>query len=926
MSRALALVDSIDESRQHQASVAAPRILETKFYAPRPRSDFVSRSRLTNALRDGAEHKLTIVVAPAGFGKTTLVASLLAESAAPFAWLSLDSSENDPSLFWMYVVAALRKIHPGIGAEALATLRSAEPRSIETALTSLINEIESIDGDTTLVLDDYHMIDAAPVHAAMTVLLDRLPRRMRIIITSRAEPPLSVSRLRARGELAELRADDLRFTLDETSAFLRGMSLELSASDTAKLERRTEGWIAGLKLAALSMRGRDDRGAFVDSFSGNTRHVADYLVDEVLASEPESIRRFLLDTAILERLSAPLCEAVTGAQNGQVTLEDLERRSLFVVPLDDRREWYRYHHLFADVLRKQLSDHDPNRSQELHRRASSWYAASGSRADAIRHALAGEDLERAAGILEGEWPNKDRSYESRQWLDQVKTLPETLVRARPVLSMGYAWGLLNSGELEAADAWLRTVEAFLNAPATNPSGHSFVVTDEQRFRALPSEAAAARVYLTQSLGAVPGTLEHAQRALDLTPPDDVAGRATGIALVALALWGRGDLAAGHEKFAEALGVMRECGHDLDVVRGAFVLGDIRVAQGRLRDAANIYQKGLETAAQFSAHTETDELSLGLSEVHLEWNEIETAIGFLDAIEESRARKAHAGNRRRWCTAMASVRAAQNNLDGAIALLDEAALQERRDPIPRAHPIPAMKARIRIAQGRLDEANAWAAQAKLSIDDDLSYLREFEHVTLSRLLIARHPNASDQRSARDAGQLLDRLRIAAQTGGRIGSVIEISILESITRHALGDLRGALDRLGDALGLAEREGFIRVFLNEGTRVRDLLRHSIARGLSHAYARPVLAAFDGPKQPIAAPGRASTTSSAPANAPAFTTRELEILRLISAGMRNQEIADHLSISGATVKRHIANAYGKLGAGHRTEALVRAKELKLL
>lgn len=922
MSRALALVDSRNES-SHQGSGTPPGILETKFYPPRQRVDVIPRSRLTSALRLGMEQKLTIVVAPAGFGKTTLVAGLLGERAAEqFSWLSLDASENDPTLFWMYVIAALRKVHPGLGAEAIAQLQSPEPLSSETALTSLINEIASIDRDVTLVLDDYHVIDAAPIHAAMTFLIDRLPRRMRIIITSRADPPLALSRLRAKGELAELRSADLRFTVDEAAEFLRAMSVRLSAADTETLARRTEGWITGLKLAALSMKGRDDVRGFVDAFSGDTRHIADYLVEEVLQSESEATRRFLLATAVLERLNAALCDAVTGDRNGQGILEDLERRSLFLIPLDDRRQWYRYHHLFADVLRKQLKTRDPNVARDLHHRASVWHAENGLRAEAVRHALAADDFERAAGILETEWPNKDRSYESRQWLDGVKKLPDLVVRARPILSMGYAWALMNSGELEAADEWLRTVESLLGSPA-----ESLIVTDERRFRSLPAELAAARVYLTQSLGAIPGTLEDAQRALDLAPPGDESARATGTALVALALWGRGELDAAHRTFSDALAIMRSCGHPLDVARGIFVLGDIRVAQGRLREAATIYEDGLQFAAsgEFSATPETDELHLGLSETHLEWNDIESASAFLDSIEQARGRASHVGNKLRWCTASAGVHGARGKLDDALKLLDEAERHERRDPMPRIRPIAAMKARFRIAQGRLDEVAAWAAAAKLSAGDDLSYLREYEHITLSRMLIARHSLRRDPPSLHEAARLLERLRSAAQSGERIGSLIEISILESIVQHELGNLRSALDHLGDALGLAEPEGFLRVFLDQGVRVRDLIRHSIARGLSREYGRQVLAAFDGPKPQAATPATQAPPSDGASGA-AFTNRELEIIRLIGAGMRNQEIADHLSISAATVKRHIANAYAKLGAGHRTEALLRAKELKLL
>jgi LuxR family maltose regulon positive regulatory protein len=926
MSRALALVDALDPSWQFESPRAAAQLLETKLYAPRSPSGLVARPRLIEAIRSGAAQKLTIVVAPAGFGKTTLVAASLGDAfrgeRAP-AWVSLDPTENEPASFWTYFIAALQKVHPGVGASAMGQLRSPQSAPVESILTMLINEIDALDGDFTLVLDDYHVIDAAPIHGAMTFLLERLPRRMHVVIASRSDPPLALPRLRARGELTELRAADLRFTQDEASAFLRTMSLDLSAGDTARLERRTEGWIAGLKLAALSIKGRADVREFIDAFSGDNRYIADYLVDEVLQSEPEHIRRFLLGTAILDRLNGSLCDAVTGERDGQKILEDLERRNLFIVALDDRREWYRYHHLFADVLQKQSKAGDPEGAATSHRRASLWHEAHASPAEAIRHALAADDIERAAGLLEQRWPEKDRSYESRKWLDRVKALPDAVIRARPVLSMGYAWALLNSGELEAAEPRLREVESWLQSNSKASDG--VAVRDEDRLRSLAAEVAAARVYFTQSLGGVPGTLEHAQRALDLAPPGDEAARATGTALIALALWGRGDLDAAHRTFSDALAMMRACGHDLDAIRGTFVLGDIRAAQGRLREAARIYEKGLELAASgtWSAAPETDELYLGLSEVRREWNDIESAVGFLDAIAQSAARTAHVGNKLRWCTAMAGIRLAQGDLDAAFAQLDEAERHERRDPVPRVHPIPAIKARIRIAQGRVDDASAWAVQTKLSIGDTVGYLREFEHVTFARVLIARQGSSGDTKPVHEAAQLLERLRTAAQTGARIGSVIEILVLEALAQQALGNTRGALDSVAQALTLAEPEGFLRVFIDHGTRMRDLLRNAVARGLSGEYTRRVLAGFDAPaaKQLTAPVGLGS---SSPAQA--LTLRELEILRLIAAGLRNQEIAEVLSISAATVKRHIANAYGKLGAAHRTEALVRAKELKLL
>ena len=907
-------------------------LLETKLYVPKSRSSLVARPRLVERLHPAADRKLTLIVGPAGFGKTTLLAEWIASDAATrnsIAWVSLDPTENEPSVFWSYVTRAIQKIHPTVGPRAISLLQSPEPPRAESVLTELINDLTAIDSDVVLVLDDYHVIDAAPVHESLTFLLDHLPPRMHVVIASRSDPPapLPLARLRARGELAEVRVAELRFTPDEAAAFLNQvMALDLSATDTAKLERRTEGWITGLKLAALSMKGRDDVREFVDAFTGDSRYVADYLVEEVLQAESERIRRFLLGTAILDRLSGPLCDAVMGEPGSQALLESLERRNLFVVALDDRREWYRYHHLFADVLQAQSVREDPERARTYHRRASAWYSERGSSSDAVQHALAADDLERAADLLEMTWPERDRSYRSSLWLRRVKALPDAVVRVRPVLSLGYAWALLNSGELEAAEPRLRDVEGWLDDAADTsgrPIASPMIVTDQERFRSLPTELAAARVYLAQALGGVPGTVEHARRALELVPEGDHAARSTGIALLALAYWARGDLEAAHRTFTDSLASMRMSGHALDAIRGTFVLGDLRVAQGRLREAASIYERGLQLVAEEAHSTppETDELYLGLSEVHREWGEIDVAAGFLETITESAGRAAHRGNRQRWCTAMARVLEARGDLPGALELLDEAESHDLRSPIPRVRPIAAMKARIWVMQRRLAEAMEWVRVESLSASDDLSYLREFEHITLARVLIARHQAGGDERDMHDAVQLLDRLTTAAEQGGRMGSVIEILVLQSLAQQALGNIRRGLDPLTRALELAEPEGYLRVFVDEGSRMRDLLRHATARGLAGEYTRRVLAAFEDSK-----PNATETNRVAANSIQSLTTRELEIVRLIAAGMRNQEIADLLSISAATVKRHIANAYGKLGASHRTEALVRAKELKLL
>ena len=443
------------------AAVAGIPLLETKLYIPKRRPRFVSRPRLIERLSEGIERKLTLVSAPAGFGKTTVLAEWLAATPASeraAGWVSLDQSDNDPALFWAYFIAALQKVRSEVGHNALSLMQVPQPPPLESVLTTLINEINAIEEDFALILDDYHVIDAEPVHGGIAFLLDHLPPQMHLVIASRSDPPLPLARVRGRGESTELRASDLCFTPDEAATFLNEvMGLGISASDVAALEARTEGWIAGLQLAALSMQGREDVPEFVAAFSGDDRYIVDYLVEEVLQRQPESVRSFLLQTAILHRLCGPLCDAVTRQEDGRGMLEALERGNLFVVPLDDKRRWYRYHHLFADVLHAHALEEQPDHVPGLHRRASAWYERQGLPSDAIHHALAAEEFERAAGLIEMEARAMRINNQEATLFGWVKALPDELVRARPVLSVHYAFALLR-GEPEAAEARLRDAE------------------------------------------------------------------------------------------------------------------------------------------------------------------------------------------------------------------------------------------------------------------------------------------------------------------------------------------------------------------------------------------------------------------------------------------------------------------------------------
>jgi LuxR family maltose regulon positive regulatory protein len=907
-------------------------ILATKLYIPPPQPRVVLRPRLIERLNEGLHRRLTLISAPAGFGKTTLLSGWAAGCGRPAGWLSLDEGDNDPARFLAYLVAALQTIAADIGESVLDVLQSPQPPPTESILTTLLNEITTIPHDFALVLDDYHVVDAKPVDDALAFLIEHLPPRMHLIIATREDPHLPLARLRARGQLAELRAADLRFTPSEAAEFLKEvMGLNLSAEDIAALETRTEGWIAGLQLAALSMRGREDVTGFVKAFAGDDRYIVDYLIEEVLQRQPERTRSFLLQTSILDRLSGPLCDAVTGQEDGRGMLEAVERSNLFVVPLDHQRRWYRYHHLFTDVLQARLLQEQPDHAPALHQRASEWYKHNGLPADAIRHALAARDFERAAELVEVTWRAMDRGFQSATWLGWAKALPDELVRVRPVLSAEYARALLNVGELEAAEPRLQDAERWLDTTAGmsgrphDPSAE-MVVVDEEQFRSLPATIATARAAHAQALGDVPGTVTNARRALDLLPGGDYYERGVLAAHLGVAYWASGDLEAAHRSFADFMANMRMAGNTLVAIGGTFVLADIRMAQGRLHEAVRTYERSLQLAmAQGEPVLRgTADLYLGLSELHCEQGDLKVARQHLLTSKELGERATLPELQYRSCVAMARIREAEGDLDGALDLLHEAERQYISSPVSDVRPAAALKARVWIAQGRLAEALGWAREQGLSAHDELSYMREFEHITLARMLIAHYRSDRIEHSIHEAMELLERLLQAAEESGSMGSVIEILMLQALAHEAQGDDSTALVPLERALSLAEPEGYVRVFVDEGTPIARLLYEALSHGVEREFTRRLLAAF-----PVA---ESEQTTSSQLRGPEsalvepLSARELEVLQLIAEGLTNRDVATRLYLSPHTVKVHTRNIFTKLAVKNRTQAVARGKALGIL
>ena len=906
--------------------MASP-LLETKLYVPTLRRGLVTRQRLTERLSRGAESKLTLISAPAGFGKTTLLAEWLAAAPAgerSTAWLSLDPGDNQPTAFWTYLIAALETVAPGVGASALSLLQSPQPPPIETVLATLLNELGAVPSDVVLVLNDYHLIDAQDLNDGMAFLLEHLPPRVHLVIATRADPALPLARLRARGELVEIRAADLRFTPDEAAAYLNeSMGLDLGPSDVAALEARTEGWIAALQLAALSMEGRDDVAGFIAGFAGDDRYIVDYLVEEVLHRQPERVRSFLLETSILTRMTGPLCDAVTGQGGGKGTLEALDRGNLFLVPLDDRRRWYRYHQLFADVLQARLQDEQPGLAPELHRRACEWYEQHGDRSEAIRHAMAGGIVARAADLVELAIPATGQNRQEatlRRWLE---ALPDDLLRVRPVLSNAYAGSLLVRGEVQGVEERLRDAERWLDTPdqAANgraaPSG-SMVVVDEAAFRRLPGSVAVHRAGQALILGDVAGTAAHARRALDLVGEDDHLARGGAAGLLALASWTSGDLEAASGWYAAAMVSLEKAGHLSDVIGCGLALADIRLAQGRLGEALRILERGLALATGRGGPVlrGAADMHVGISLILLERDDLAGARLQLRRAGELGDENGLPQNVYRSRVAAARIRQAEGDLDGALELLDEAERRYVGDFSPDVRPVGALKARLWIAKGMLAEAADWARQRGLAAAGELSYVHEFEHATLVRLLLAQATQDPSDRATREATELLERLLAAAEDGGRNGSVIEFLVLLTLARRARGDVAGALESLERATGLAEPEGYVRVVVDEGQPMAALLKVAAKQPNASGYARRLVAA-------AVVEGR---TPVEQALIEPLSERELEVLRLLDSELDGPGIARELTVSLATVRTHTRNIYAKLGVNSRRAALRRAAELGLL
>jgi LuxR family maltose regulon positive regulatory protein len=866
-------------------------ILATKLHVPPLRSGHVSRPRLVAKLNPGPDARITLVSAPAGYGKTTLVAEWLAQSQSTerkVAWLSLDEQDNDPVRFLTHLIAAIRPVNQALGEATLSMMKAPQPPPPEALITALINDIASLPVPFLLILDDYHVIHDLGIHRQVGFLVEHQPPQVHLVIITREDPPLPLPRLRARGQMVEIRQEDLRFSLGECEAFLNQvMGLDVAAPDVAALERRTEGWIAGLQLAGLSMQGREDVPGFIEAFTGSSRFVLDYLMGEVLERQPAEVQDFLLKTSVLGRLTARLCDAVTRRDDSLGTLQTLDQGNLFVVPLDQSRSWYRYHHLFAELLRQHLRSTQADSESELHRRACAWFAAEGLLPEAIQHALAAADWDRAADLIGSSSVAMLSGGELTTLLGWLKALPDEVVYRRPALCRDYGWALTLTGQLDAAEGFLRGAEAAVRG-------------DD----GLLGTILVAQAYHLRARGDNAGAIERGQRALDLLPQSDPLSRGLVALTLGLAHWSRGNLQEAEKALLEVDRAAQQSSNHYARMTALSYLGVIEAIHGGLRRAGEMCRQAIQLGGQ-SPPVAPAHIELGA--LLYEWNDLEAAAHHLQIGIELSQRTGNLMILSDGYRTLAMLQQALGEPQAALATLqmaDQLTYEHEVTPLTRMRNA-ACHVQIALAGGDLDSARHWAQQ--VTAPADASPFFPLLGLSPARLLL------TDGRKAQ-AAEALANLHDAASRAGWLSGVVEVRALQAMAADApadaLGFLAGALDR-------AQPERFVRTFLDKGKPMRLLLERLRSQGGERKeYVLALLAAFGSP-------GGAST--SQPLVEP-MSEREMEILRLLADGLSNQEIARRLVISVGTAKSHVHHILGKLNSDSRAQAVAKARGLGLL
>ena len=884
-------------------------ILATKLYIPPARERLVVRPRLIKRLNEGLHRKLTLISAPAGFGKTTLLSEWVARCERPVAWLSLDEGDNDPARFLTYLVSTLQRVTPNIGAGVLVVLQSPQPPPAEPILTSLLNEITTVAVNFVLVLDDYHVIDSKPIDKALTFLIEHLPPQMHLVIATREDPDLPLPRLRASDQLTELRATDLRFTASEAAEFLNQvMGLSLSAEDLAALEARTEGWIAGLQLAAISMQGQKDTTSFIKSFTGSHHFVMDYLVEEVLQRQPERIQMFLLRTSILNRLCGPLCDAVLldPSAPGQETLEYLEQANLFLIPLDNERRWYRYHHLFADLLRQRLHQNidtsteaakDRTLTRELHIRASQWYEDHDLPMEAFHHAAAAKDIERAERLIEGKGMPLHLSGGVAPILEWLESLPTEVLNARPSLWRRHAGLLLINGQTAGVGEKLQAAEAALAAILQGKE-------PDDETRNIIGQIASARATLALTRYDVDTMLAQSSRALEYLHPDSLFTRSTALWVMGFAQILRGDRVAAREALTEAISLSKTSGAMFTMILATIGLGNVQERDNELYQAAETYRRVLEWAGDHPQQI-IHEAHLGLARVLYEWNDLDAAERHAEQSLILARQYEQVIDRFIMCEVfLARLKLARGDVDGAAAILAKTDQSVREHNfVHRVSEVAAAQVLTSLQQGNLTVAAHLAQTHSLPISQ-------------ARVDLAQGDPAA-------ALVVLEQWRQQVEAKDWKDERLKVMVLQAVALYAHAEEDKARQVLNEALVLAEPGGFIRIFVDEGDQIAELLTRLKAEGgRMQEYIHKLLAAFANPGQALPS---ALTRSAQPLIEP-LSQRELEVLRLIAEGLSNDEISKRLFLALDTVKGHNRKIFDKLQVQRRTEAVARARELGLL
>ncbi|MGE5224516.1 MAG: tetratricopeptide repeat protein [Omnitrophica WOR_2 bacterium] len=901
-------------------------LLRTKLYIPPPQPGLVPRPRLTQLINESLNRKLTLISAPAGFGKTTLLSEWILTSTRRVTWLSLESADNDPARFWSYFMAALQMLQESLVNDSQAFLQAqgqpTRSAQTETFITVLLNDISAFPGEFALVLDDYHQINNQSIHDGMTFLINHLPPRMHIILTCRADPPLPLARLRARGQMTELRADDLRFAMDEIVAFLNHIKkLDLLVDQIAALESRTEGWIAGLQLAAISLQKRQDATEFIESFTGSHRFILDYLVDEVLSCQPEDVQIFLLETSILARFTGPLCDALMGRNDGQERLRQLEQANLFIISLDDERRWYRYHSLFADLLHSRLQELKPDRLLVLHQRASDWFEREGLLPEAIHHALVMNEYERAAQLIEKAVEMERQRGEIATLTRWMNTLPAEIRRNHPSLCLAYARALVDTAQNTSIETLVEEAETGMEVDQLLGGLSS---------ASLRGQMAALRAYLAMNQHRYREAIQLSHLARELLGDSETRWRSFASLILAGAYRFTNDWAAAGQIYQEAYDLSQSVGDHVNALTTLSMWGEVLEAQGRLRHSVEQFERVRQLAQEYAIPNApvTGYALVGLARVWYEWDDLQASLSF---VQEGIQRGIKGDIRDillRGYLALAQIRQTQYDFEGASVALENAQLAAKQMGVPQIKDwVDAFRAQTWLAQGESERAIGWA----LKYSGDL-YDQVFPSiaVALARVQLV-------QGDPEEALGLLEHALQSAQAVGRLGNAAQIWVVKAIVLRILGELENSFAALSKALTFAEPEGYLRVFLDEGEPMRLLIIEfksmienqagrmvSTDQEISIDYLNKILAAFQIASLP---PTRKSSVDNQQSSIPdPLSERELEVLHLMAAGLSNRDIARRDVVSINTVKTQVKSIYGKLGAHTRADALTAARRLGLI